>query len=40
MLKNSKFEIVPAKENSEVGIEVSETLKTINYSGKEIVVPL
>ena len=38
MLKNRKFEVVLVKENSGTGLEVSKTLKAINYSGKEKVV--
>jgi len=40
MLKDRKFEIVMVNEKSGIGLEISKTLKTINYSGKKIVVGL
>ncbi len=38
MLKNRKFEIVLVEENSGVGIEIPKTPKTIEYSGKKLIV--
>lgn len=38
MLKNRKFEVVVVNEKSGTGTEISKTVKTINYSGKVIVV--
>jgi len=41
MLNNRKFEIVVVNENTGIGLNISKSpAKTINYSGKEIVVSL
>lgn len=40
MLNNRKFEVVLVGENSGIGIVVPKTPKTIDYSGKKIVVQL